>query len=75
VTAHTPCRPPRPATPAATAPRQRDDRADHAAGDDPGDEDLDAWIAELAARAPPLTAAQRDKLALLLASRPQSHAA
>ncbi len=39
------------------------------------DDDLDAYIAELAARAPPLTSAQRDKLARLLGSGQQRRAA
>jgi hypothetical protein len=37
-----------------------------ASGDD---DDLDAYVRELAARAPPLSAEQRDKLALLLSPR------
>jgi hypothetical protein len=39
------------------------------------DDDLDTYIAELAARAPPLTAEQRDKLSLLLGSGRQRRAA
>lgn len=37
-----------------------------------GDTDLDAYIAELVSRAPPLTSEQRDKLALLLGNRHRS---
>jgi len=39
------------------------------------DDGLDAYIAELAARAPPLTAEQCDKLALLLGSGQRRRAA
>ena len=57
----------RPAQPPVSAikARQRDRCADRAAHQH-DDDDLDAYIKEMIASAPPLTSEQRDKLALLL---------
>jgi len=60
-------RPARSAGSKIRASRHRDRCQNHAAHDG-SDEDLDAYITDLVARAPPLTSEQRDKLALLLGS-------
>jgi len=61
--------PPGPAGPGTTpaAHNQPDDRRDRDAHpDDDGEAGLDAYVARLAAAAPPLSSQQRDTLALLL---------
>jgi hypothetical protein len=60
-------RPSRSAVFAIRASRQRDRCENHTAHKN-GDDDLDAYITELVARAPPLSSEQRDKLTLLLNS-------
>ena len=61
--------PPGPAGPCSppAAHNQPDERPDHDGHpDDDGEAGLDAYIARLAAAAPPLSGQQRDTLALLL---------
>ena len=61
--------PPGPAGPGTTpaAHNQPDDRCDRDGHpDDDGEAGLDAYVARLAAAAPPLSGQQRDTLALLL---------
>jgi hypothetical protein len=68
-TTHTTRRTPHPAAAATRAAHQRDRRP---ATGNSHDDDLDAYITDLIARAPPLTSQQRDTLALLL-SHSQHH--
>jgi len=68
VSAARPAPPAAPPAVSAIKARQRDrcaERAEHQRDDD----DLDAYIKEMIASAPPLTSEQRDKLALLLHPR------